>query len=387
MQNDDNRIYEYVVDIRRQIHRYPETGFDLPRTCSLVTEELESLGIAVDTGFGENSIVAEIQGGRPGKTIALRADMDALPLQEESGLEFASALPGKMHACGHDGHTAMLLGAAKLLLERKDELSGRVRLIFQPSEEGPISGARVMTRAGAAEGVDRIFAFHLTTEIETGMIAANPGRALAAASTFDIEIHGRGGHAGAPHTTIDAVALGIQAANAMQYIVSRETDPFEPAVISIGSVHGGSAGNIISERLRMSGTIRTFDSDIQDRIKERIRSILDGIVNGAGGTYSVVFNDGLPPLINDAESVEIALNSAAKRVGDEHCIVLQKGKMGSEDFVYFLQEIPGCILWLGAGNKAEGHIYPLHHPKFSFDERALLIGIRVYEQLVTDQLS
>jgi len=307
-------------------------------------------------------------------------------LQEETGADFASQRPGFMHACGHDGHTAMLLGAAKLLKAQADDFNGNVKLIFQASEEGPGSGAKRMVEDGVADDVDRILALHLSTDFGTGKVAAAPGRAMAAAAKFDVEIHGRGGHAGSPHTTIDSIALGIKVANEFQYIVSREVDPFEPAVLSIGTIAGGSASNIVAERLLLSGTIRTFSLDLQKTIKDKMRGVLEGVVSQAGGTYSLEFNDGLPPLINDKESVAQAFESAKKVLGEENYIVLDRGKMGAEDFVYYLEKAAGCILWLGAQNEKEGHVFPLHHPKFSFDEKAMLIGVKIFHQFVMDQL-
>ena len=387
MDMQESELQEYAAGVRRTLHKHPEIGFDLPRTCALVKSELESFGLEVDEKYGAHSLVAEIQGARPGKTVALRADMDALPLQEETACPFSSQRPGFMHACGHDGHTAMLLGVARLLRASADSLSGRVRLIFQASEEGPGSGAKRMVEDGVMEGVDKILALHLTTEHPTGTIAAAPGRAMAAATVFDIEIRGRGGHAGSPHTTVDAIALSVKAANEFQYIVSRELDPFEPAVLSIGVLSGGSASNIVSERCSMSGTIRSFSLDLQREIKEKIRRVLEGVVLQAGGEYSLTFNDGLPPLLNDPEAVAAAFESAEKIIGTENCRILDRGRMGAEDFVYYLQKAPGCILWLGARDEKEGHVFPLHHPKFSFDEKALSVGIKIFYQFVKDQLA
>ena len=379
-------IEDYVVGIRRELHMYPEIQFDLDRTCSLVEKELMSMGITPLKNYGQSSIVGYVEGSGTGSTLGIRADMDALKVEEKNQVDYKSKNQGLMHACGHDGHTAILLGTAKLLSKNKDKFSGKIKLIFQASEEGPESGAKLMVEDGVMEDVDKIIAFHLTNEFPVGQIGANDGAAMAAASRFFIGITGKGAHAAEPHKSIDAIALGAKVFSEIQFLKSREIDPLEAAVISVGTVKGGSSSNVISENFEMTGTIRSFSTELNNFIKDRIERILKNMVTGCGAKYEYIVNDGLPPMINDYEIVHEVKKSFEKILENELTII-KKGKMGSEDFVYFLEKKKGAMFWLGSGNETEGKIANLHNPKFDFDERALTVGVKCYLQYIFDQKS
>lgn len=380
-----NITNEYLVNIRRKLHQVPETEFDLGNTLNVVKRELDKMNLKVFENYGKSSIVALIEGKNKGKTIALRADMDALPIIEENECEYKSKNEGKMHACGHDGHMAMLLGAAEILCRNKDTLNGNVKLIFQASEEGPGSGAKLLANDGVLDDVESIVALHLTNEFPVGVLAANVGPAMASARKFDIDIIGKGGHAGLPHEAVDAIALTVKLINDIQYIISRETDPFESAVINIGTINGGFASNVIAEKVSISGTIRTYSLELESKIMKKIKNLLDSMALVNGAKYEFNYNDGLPPLYNDEEIVnkisEAALTAAGRKLE-----ILKKPKMGSEDFVYYLEKTKGCIIWLGGGNKDKGFDKSLHNSRFDFDENALKIGCGVLVQYVLDSL-
>lgn len=378
-------INKYLVNIRRELHQIPEIEFDLVDTLNVVRRELMSMDLKVFENYGQSSIVALIEGKNKGKTIALRADMDALLVCEENQCEYKSKNEGKMHACGHDGHMAMLLGAAKILCQNKDVLNGNVKLIFQASEEGPGSGAKLLVNDGVMDDVENIIALHLTNEYPVGVVAANIGPSMASARKFDIDITGKGGHAGSPHEAIDAIALAVKVINDIQYIISREIDPLESAVINIGTIKGGYASNVVAEKVSMSGTIRTFSLDLERKIMEKIKNLLDSIVLVNGVKYEFKYNAGLPPLYNDEEIVNKVSQSVEKVTGKK-LEILKKPQMGSEDFVYYLEKTKGSIVWLGSGNKGKGFDRSLHNPRFDFDEDALKVGCEIFVQYVLDSL-
>lgn len=377
-------ISNYIIKIRREIHQYPEIEFDLKRTCDLVKRELYSMGLEPIEKYGLSSIITVVEGKKLGNTVAFRADMDALKVGEKNDVDYRSKNSGMMHACGHDGHTAMLLGVAKILSNNTDKISGRFKLIFQASEEGPSSGAKLMVEDGVMDDVDNIIAFHLTNEFPLGVVKGNKGAAMAAASRFNIKITGRGGHAAEPHKSIDAIALAVRVFTEIQYLKSRETDPGEPLLISVGTINGGSSSNIIAENIEMTGTIRSYSLELNESIKEKMKKILERNVVGNGGRYEYKVNDGLPPLINEIEIVNRAKKSFDK-VLDKETILIDKGKMGSEDFVYYLKDKPGAMFWLGARSDSKGKVYHLHNPRFNFDENALFLGVKCFVQYALDQ--
>lgn len=384
---DIDSIKEEIISIRRDFHQHPELGFDVERTANKVSELLKSWGLEVQKEIGKTGVVGILKGKSPGKTIAFRADMDALPIREENTFDYKSKYEGKMHACGHDGHTAILLGAAKVLSKHKPLFNGNIKFIFQPAEEGPTpGGAKPMIEDGALGDVDEIYGLHLTTAYDTGIIGLNSGSAMASTDIFNIELLGKGGHAGMPHESVDAILMATKLINEIQYLVSRQSDPLEPLVVSVGTINGGFASNVIAGKVQISGTIRTHSEKLREETMGKIENIAKYVSQSSGGDYRLDIERGLPPLINDDGKLEQARLAAEQIVGSKNTISLKKASMGGEDFAYYLQKIPGAFLWLGARNEAEGKTYLMHHPKFDFDEDALLIGTKFYIRLAFNLL-
>ncbi len=352
-------------DIRREIHQYPELGFNEHRTAALIAARLADLGIECRTGVAGTGVVGVI--GTSGPTVALRADMDALPVTECTGLPFSSKIDGVMHACGHDGHVAIVLGAACLLKE--DPPDGRVLFIFQPNEEGT-GGAKPMIEEGIVTGVDAIFAGHVDPRYDAGVIVLTPGVNTAYTDAFDIEITGRAGHAARPHEAIDAVYVACSMVVQAQGIVSRGIDPLRPAVISIGEIKGGTVNNVIAEKALLRGTIRTLDAGTRGLIFEKLRRLSTSMEQYYGAKIELTFHAGYPPLVNHEREYETAHRAAIDVTGSENIIILQTPSMGGEDFAFFLERTPGCFIRFGA--RKSGHeAAPLHSPRFDFDEEAL----------------
>ena len=360
---------EKIVALRRDIHREPELGFDTEKTAGKVLAALEGLPLDVETGVAQNGIVATLEGEGDGPTVALRADMDALPILEETGLPFASESEGRMHACGHDGHTSMLVGAAHALSRMRDRLGGTVKFVFQPAEEGG-GGGKVMVDEGLADGVSSIFALHLWPGLPFGKVATKAGPIMAAADAFEMEIRGSGGHGAMPHLASDAVVIAAQVVTALQTIVSREVDPVEPAVLTVGEIGAGTAFNIIPEKARIGGTVRTLDPGLREWMPERIQEVARGIARGMRGDADLDYTFSYPVTNNDAGAASLALGAAEDLFGAEHVLELPKPSMGAEDFAYFLERVPGAFVWLGVGEEVSG----LHTPRFAFDEDILPRG-------------
>ena len=373
-------IKETIISTRRDIHQYPELAFNEHRTAKLVAERLKSLGIDVQTGVGKTGVVGTLRGNNGGKTIALRADMDALPIQETGDLPYKSQNDGIMHACGHDGHTAMLLGTAEALSKKYDQLKGTVKFIFQPAEEGQ-GGARYMIEDGALEGVDEIYGLHLWNYQKYGTIGVKPGPIMAAADLFEITVHGKGGHGAAPQGTKDAVVIASHLVQTLQTIVSRNTNPIESTVVTIGQINGGYNFNIIADTVNLKGTSRAYTKDNRQLIKTRMAEIIKGTEQIFDCTIDFEYEDGYPPTVNHPKESEKLLNAAKEIVGDGACAPYLS--MGGEDFSYFLQKVPGCFFFVGSSPiDKEPLSVPHHCSHFDFDERALLIGSSVYLQLV-----
>lgn len=360
------KIKDEIVAWRRDFHMYPELKYEEERTSRIVEEHLRDWGYSIKrVGTG---VIADI--GEGGKTVALRADMDALPVQEENDVPYKSKIPGKMHACGHDAHTAMLLGAAKIIAEHRDELNGRVRLIFQPAEEGG-NGALKMIERGALEGVDAIFGFHVWMDLPSGLIGIREGPFLAGAGIFNGKIIGKGGHGASPHESIDPVPITAEAVLAFQTIVSRNLDPIENGVVSVTSIHGGTAFNVIPEEVEFKGTIRFFKREVGEMIQRRMNEILEGVTRAHGARYELSVEELTPPTVNDKEMAEFA-RKVAEKYGLKYGEV--PPTMGAEDFSFYLQKVPGAFLALGIRNEEKGIVYPHHHPKFDVDEDVLHLG-------------
>lgn len=375
--NEVEAIKEEIIRWRRDFHRNPEIGFDLDRTSKKVTDLLKSWGIKMLTDENSTGVVGIIEGNGE-KTVALRADMDALPINEENQVEYKSQFKNKMHACGHDGHTAMLLGAAKVLSKHKDKINGNIKLIFQPAEEGPTpGGAKPMIAEGVLEDVDAIFGMHLTTEYGTGTIGLKFGGAMASTDEFEITLIGKGGHAGSPHKAVDPIAMAAKVVTEIQYMVSRQINPVEPLVVSIGSIHGGMANNVIADSCELTGTIRTFNDELRKDIKEKIKNIVKSITSISDGDYKLNIIDGLPPLINDDSMSEFSLKVGEEVLGKENVFLIERPTMGAEDFAYYVKEVPGTYMWIGARNEEKGFVNMMHHPKFDFDEDSLVFGAKM----------
>jgi hippurate hydrolase len=373
---------EKIVALRRDIHREPELGFDTERTAEKVLAALEGLPLDIQTGVAENGVVATLKGGGDGPTVGLRADMDALPILEETGLPFASQSEGKMHACGHDGHTSMLVGAAHALSGMRERLNGTVKFFFQPAEEGE-GGGKVMVEEGTADDVGSIFALHLWPGLPFGKAATKAGPIMAAADAFEITVRGTGGHGAMPHLSADAIAMAAQIVTALQTVVSREVDPVEPAVLTVGEIGAGTAYNIIPETARFGGTVRTLNEDLRRRIPERIEQLARGVAGGMRGDIDFDYEFSYPVTVNDEDAARRALAVAGELFGEENTIQLSNPSMGAEDFAYFLEKIPGAFIWLGVGEDVSG----LHTPTFAFDEEILPLGSALLTTLALESLS
>jgi len=376
-------IEKNIIDWRRDFHQYPELGFDEHRTSKIIGEALKEMGLVPQMNVGKTGVTADLTFGE-GPTIALRADMDALPMQETSGLDFSSKHDGVMHACGHDGHMAMLLGAAKVLTQNGDSFNGTVRFIFQPAEEGA-GGARYMIEDGCLDGVDEIYGIHVWNYQPVGEVGITDGPVLAAADMFEIKIKGIGGHGAAPQGTIDAVVVASHLVQAFQTIVSRNTNPLESTVVTIGTISGGHNFNIIADEVTLSGTARAYTEENRNLIKTRMTEIIDGVAKTFGAEISFDYEDGYPPTINHTDPVNKVLKAAERVVGEKAGMPYLS--MGGEDFSYYLQKIPGCFFFVGsAPNDQKLFETPHHCSHFTMDERALLVGPSIYLNLVDDLL-
>jgi amidohydrolase len=377
-------IQPEVVAIRRRIHRQPEVGLDLPKTQAIVLEELARLGLEGRRGTGLSSVVAVIEGGRPGPTVLLRADMDALPLHEDTGLEFSSEIDGAMHACGHDTHVAMLLGAARLLLERQADLAGKVILMFQPGEEG-MGGAKTMIEEGLLDAAGSTapsgaLAVHIGTRYPTGEIHLRPGPQMAATDVIRIWVRGRGGHASAPHLALDPIAVAAEIVLALQAMVTRRIDVFDPAVVTIAQITAGTTNNIIPETVFMFGTIRSVSEETRAEVRAGVRRVAEGIAAAHGATAEVDLEAGYPVTINDPAFAAFVMETARLLIDADKVVELPAPIMGAEDFSYVLQRVPGAMAFLGARpDGLDPATAPQNHSNVVvFDEPAMAVGVALY---------
>ena len=377
-------IKDEIYTIRRHFHRYPELSFKEFNTAETISQHLNNLGISHKKGVGKTGIVGEINFG-PGPTIALRADMDALPIQEENNLDYKSLNDGVMHACGHDGHMAILLGAANSLSKNSKLKKGTVRFIFQPAEEG-LGGAKYMIEDGCLDKVDEIYGLHLWNYQLYGEVGIKDGPVMASADLFDIEVSGKGGHGATPQGTVDAIVVASNLVTMLQTIVSRNTNPLESTVLSIGKIKGGHNFNIISDKVHMSGTTRAYTEENRKMIKQRMKEVIEGVSKSFGADIKLNYKDGYPPTVNHSSQVEKVLEAASSVVASGAKIPYLS--MGGEDFSYYLQNKPGCFFFVGsAPNENEILSTPHHCSHFNIDERALLIGASVYVNLIENSFS
>jgi len=377
----------WITGIRREIHRHPELGYEEVRTSALIRSTLDELKIPYRYPVAETGIVATL-GRSDGPCVALRADIDALPIDEQADVTFRSETPGKMHACGHDAHAAMLLGAAKLLKAREAELPGTVKLFFQPAEEGGAGGRRMCVE-GALEApkVQRVFGLHVWPYIATGTIGAREGTFLASAGSVAITITGRGGHAAMPSYAIDPVTTAAKLVVELQTIVARELDPLEPAVISISSIHGGDVYNVIPTEVKLLGTIRSLTMGGMSFLQQRVREMAEHVAKANRCTADVTFpGHDYPPTRNDGHCWDLAQEIGREFLGADNVIELPP-TMGGEDFAYYTEQVPGCFVGLGVRNEAEGAIYSVHHPRFKLDEAALPIGSALHAAFAVRSLA
>ena len=370
---DEN--YEEMVAIRRHLHEYPEISFEEVETPAYVATFHRALGHEVREQVGERGVVATLRGAKPGKTVALRADFDALAIQEESDVPYKSKVAGKMHACGHDGHTATLLGLAKALNAMKDELAGTVVFIHQHAEEVAPGGAKPMIEAGCLDGVDVIFGTHLWAPTPLGKILVRDGAIMAAADKVDIVLQGKGGHGAEPHHSIDAVVLASQFIINAQQLVSRRIDPLKSAVLTIGHFEAINPFNVIAERVVLTGTVRTFEEQVRTQMEEELETVLKATCLAFGATYEYRYTRGYPPVYNHTKETEFVAQLAVDVPGVENIITCPPFMIG-EDFAYYLEKVPGTFFFTGAKKPEWETAYPHHHARFDFDERAMLIAAK-----------
>lgn len=388
--DEAKKIQEKIVEWRRELHKIPETGHEVVKTSAYIRKKLDEMGIEYRANIGGLGIAVIIRGERDGRTIAIRADMDGLEIKEETGLSFASE-NGNMHACGHDAHAAMLLGAAKILNANKNRINGNVKLIFQPAEEGP-GGAKPMIEDGVLENpkVDAAISMHIgeifPNLLKAGQIGICYGTAEACLDRFYIKIKGKGCHGAMPDIGVDPIVITANVINALQTIVSRQVKPTCPAVVTIGKLHSGSAYNIIPDYAELEGTVRAIDQKEREKIADNIESIVAGITKGMGGDYEYNYVFGYPPMKNNPEFTANMVGSIKKVVKEEDIIEIVEPTMGGEDFAYFLNEVPGSYIYLGSNNPEKGIVYPHHNSKFDIDESVLWKGSAIMAEAVIDWL-
>lgn len=379
-------IVPEMIAWRRYLHRHPELSFQESETAAFIAGLLREWGLEVRTSVGGYGVEARLQGGGAGPTIALRADMDALPIQDEKACEYASSVSGVMHACGHDAHTATLLGVAKTLSQHKQLLRGNIVFLFQPAEEVTPGGALGMIKDGVLNGVDVIYGVHLWTPFEIGSAYCKAGPMMAAADEFTIEIKGKGGHGGLPHETVDSVFVASQLVVNLQSIVSRSTDPTEPCVVSVGSIHSGTNFNVIAETAVLKGTVRTFNASLRMDVKARLENIVRQTCLMQGADFTIDYKLGYPPVINHAAEEERFYRAAKAALGETGAKTAPL-IMAGEDYAYYLQQVPGCFMFVGAGNPERGIVHPHHHPRFDIDETAMTNAAKLFIAMVEDYMS
>ncbi len=379
-------LYEEMVRVRRHLHMYPELSFEEVETAAFIANYQKELGLEVRTNVGGNGVVARLKGGKPGKTVAIRADFDALPIQEENDVPYKSKNDGVMHACGHDAHTAIALGIAKAFSEVKDELVGDIVFIHQHAEEVDPGGAKSMIEDGALKNVDAIFATHMENYIPIDYIWHNDSYILAACDDFKITIKGKGGHAAFPQDSPDVILIGSQIINQLHHITGRKVDPLKSSVITIGAFHAGEASNIIPASAVMEGTARMFEESVREEIEKSIRQITEHTCKAYGVDYEIEYIHGYPATKNDSYINQLVVAEAGNVIPKENILKMEPN-MGTEDFSYFTQKVPATYFFTGSANEALGVIYPYHHPKFDIDEKALLNAAKIMSGAIVEFLN
>ncbi|MHB0865131.1 M20 metallopeptidase family protein [Paenibacillus sp. SEL3] len=374
-----------LIAWRRHLHQHPELSFEETNTSAFIADQLRSFGIEVRTNVGGNGVLGFLEGGQPGRTIAFRADFDALPIQDEKEVPYKSTVPGVMHACGHDGHTAALLGVARVLSHNREALKGKLVFIFQHAEEKPPGGAKFMIEDGCLEGVEAVYGIHLASEIPFGKIGLKSGPAMAAVDAFTIQINGKGGHGARPHQTVDSIVIGSQIVNGLQQVVSRRVDPIESAVLTIGVFQAGTAFNVIADKAKIEGTVRTFNKEVRKEVENEIRSIVKGLTEAYHAGYEMDYLNDYPSLVNAEAETERVRELIGRLYGADAFLDL-KPVMGAEDFAYYLEQRPGAFIHVGARNEDERTHFAHHHPHFDFDERALLVSGHIFLALALEYL-
>ncbi len=392
LSSDIQELVPELVALRRDFHEHPELAYEEVRTSGIVAQRLRHLGLEVQTGVGKTGVVGLLHGeaggeGQGGKTLAIRADMDALPVHEMNQVEYRSQVDGKMHACGHDGHTAIALEVAEILSKRRAELKGTVKFIFQPAEEGA-GGAAAMMKEGVMDGVDGIIGLHLASDIPAGRVAVTRGASQSGANSFVLTIKGKGGHAAAPEQTVDTIMISVHIIEALYSLMSRATSVSDPIIISVGAINAGSAHNIIPDVATIRGTFRTYSVERQQEISRRIQEIATGIASAMQGSAQLEINEGCPPCLNYVAMSELVERAASAAVGADHLDSYTDKKMGpSDDMGLMLLAAPGCYFNLGTSNEAKETNYAHHHPRFDIDEDALPVGVEVMARAALEYLS
>lgn len=380
IQEKINQFYPKVVEWRRYFHQHPELSYKEQKTSERIADFLESLDLQVKKNVAGFGVTGLLIGEQPGPTIALRADMDALPIQDKKQCEYRSQVPGVMHACGHDGHMSILMGTAAILSQMKKRIKGNILFLFQPAEEVPPGGAKKMVEAGVLEGVDAIYGIHLWTPLPLGTIGIAKELVMGNSDQFQVEIYGKGGHGGLPHQAVDSIVIASQIVCQLQSIVSRQIDPIESGVITVGQIEGGRAFNVVAERARLIGTTRSFDPQVREYLLERIEQVVKSVCQAYGASYKYDVLYGYPAVINDPKKAERVWQIAKKHLkGIE--VQTMKPMMTGEDFAYYLQEKPGVFCYVGAGNAEREMDYPHHHPRFDFDEAAMKTAMELFIQI------
>lgn len=370
-------LREQLVAWRRDFHAHPELGFQEHRSAEIIAARLRELGYQVQTGVAHTGVVGLLEGKQPGPVAMARFDMDALPITEENETDYVSQNPGVMHACGHDAHMAIGLGVAALMAERRDEMNGTLKLVFQPGEEG-MNGAEVMVQEGVLENPrpDVVLVTHVWNDMPVGMVGVTPGAIMAAAEEWICTVRGKGGHGAQPNQTVDPIVAAAQIVTALQTVVSRNVNPLETAVVSVGAIHGGDAFNVIPPTVEMAGTIRTYDPLVRETVLRRVREVIEGVAGACGAQATLELTPLTPAVVNDERVVKVVQAAAEAVLGAENILSAER-TMGSEDASFFLQEIPGCYFFLGSANAERGLNAPHHNPHFDFDEDALPLGVAI----------